>query len=155
MSAEGERAVAQYRLLVGGLNALARHAHPAAAIGESYVLRALALAGWTPRLHSCVVCGRHVAVSPVAGESGDDGGAGEGRMSGPMFFSPSAGGLMCSTDRTPDAKRIDPDEWCSSRRRSTGIGECLTGLRRMRGCCDLLKTGASIIWNAPFVPCAC
>lgn len=73
VSAEGERAVAQYRLLVGGLNALARHAHPATAIGESYVLRALALAGWTPRLHSCVVCGRHVAVSPVAGESGDDG----------------------------------------------------------------------------------
>ena len=68
VSAEGERAVAQYRLLVGGLNALARHAHPATAIGESYVLRALALAGWTPRLHSCVVCGRHVAVSPVAGE---------------------------------------------------------------------------------------
>lgn len=31
-------------------------------------------------------------------------------MSDPMFFSPSAGGLMCSTDRTPDAKRIDPDE---------------------------------------------
>ena len=110
VSAEGERAVAQYRLLVGGLNALARHAHPATAIGESYVLRALALAGWTPRLHSCVVCGRHVAVSPVAGESGDDGGAGESRMSGPMFFSPSAGGLMCSIDRTPDAKRIDPDE---------------------------------------------
>ena len=49
VSAEGERAVAQYRLLVGGLNALARHAHPATAIGESYVLRALALAGWTPR----------------------------------------------------------------------------------------------------------
>ena len=39
VSAEGERAVAQYRLLVGGLNALARHAHPATAIGESYVLR--------------------------------------------------------------------------------------------------------------------
>lgn len=76
VSAEGERAVAQYRLLVGGLNALARHAHPATAIGESYVLRALALAGWTPRLHSCVVCGRHVAVSPVAGESGDDGAPG-------------------------------------------------------------------------------
>lgn len=41
VSAEGERAVAQYRLLVGGLNALARHAHPAAAIGESYVLLSL------------------------------------------------------------------------------------------------------------------
>lgn len=34
VSAEGERAVAQYRLLVGGLNALARHAHPATAIGN-------------------------------------------------------------------------------------------------------------------------
>ena len=88
VSAEGERAVAQYRLLVGGLNALARHAHPATAIGESYVLRALALAGWTPRLHSCVVCGRHVAVSPVAGESGDDGGAGGGPHVGPDVLLP-------------------------------------------------------------------
>ena len=110
VSAEGERAVAQYRLLVGGLNALARHAHPATAIGESYVLRALALAGWTPRLHSCVVCGRHVAVSAGRpGERRSDGAPGKAACR-PDVLLPSAGGLMCSIDRTPDAKRIDPDE---------------------------------------------
>lgn len=43
-------------------------------------------------------------------------------MSGPMFFSPSAGGLMCSTDRTPDAKRIDPDEVVQLSAAVDGIG---------------------------------
>ncbi len=91
VSAEKERAVAQYRLLVGALNALARHAHPARrSWNPMCCVRWLWPVGLR-RLHSCVVCGRHVAVSPVAGESGDDGGAGEGHMSGPMFFSPSAG----------------------------------------------------------------
>ena len=55
------------------------------------VLRALALAGWTPRLHSCVVCGRHVAVSPVAGESGDDGAPGRAACRAMFFSRPPAG----------------------------------------------------------------
>lgn len=54
---EQERSVAQYRLVLGALNALSKHAHEAAAIGDSYVMRALAIAGWTPRLRACVVCG--------------------------------------------------------------------------------------------------
>ena len=50
--------MAQYRLVLGALNALSKHAHEAAAIGDSYVMRALAIAGWTPRLRACVVCGQ-------------------------------------------------------------------------------------------------
>ena len=77
---EQERSVAQYRLVLGALNALSKHAHEAAAIGDSYVMRALAIAGWTPRLRACVVCGE-----PISADR-------------PWFFSISAGGLMCLTD---------------------------------------------------------
>lgn len=92
VSAENERASAQYQLLIGALNALAKHAHPAEAIGDSYVLRALALAGWTPRLRSCVVCGRAVNSHER------------------VFLSVAGGGVMCAADRTPDAKPLSDDE---------------------------------------------
>ena len=55
ISTENEPSPAQYLLLAGALNALSRHAHPCSAIGDSYVLRALSHAGWTPRLDACVV----------------------------------------------------------------------------------------------------
>ena len=83
VTTEHEPQPAQYQLVVGALPALAARAHPAQTICESYVLRALALAGWTPRLHACVVCGR---------------------TDGLMFFSSAAGGTMCMADHTPEAK---------------------------------------------------
>ncbi|MBT1180580.1 DNA repair protein RecO [Bifidobacterium sp. CP2] len=87
VTAENERTVAQYRLLIGALNALARHAHAPAHISGSYVMRALAIAGWEPRLTSCVVCG--------------------GRWdAGDVFFSIPAGGLMCARDHTPESRRV-------------------------------------------------
>ena len=49
-STEHEQLPNQYRLLIGALNALAKQSHAPQAIGDSYVMRALALAGWTPRL---------------------------------------------------------------------------------------------------------
>lgn len=55
---EEERVAGQYRLLIGALNALAKHAHASDHIASSYVMRALSLAGWSPRLHACVVCGQ-------------------------------------------------------------------------------------------------
>ena len=55
---EKEPAAAQYRLVLGALNALAKHAHDSSAIGDSYVLRALAIAGWTPRLRVLGGAGR-------------------------------------------------------------------------------------------------
>lgn len=83
VTTEHEPQPAQYQLVVGALHALAARAHHAQTICKSYVLRALALAGWTPRLHACVVCGR---------------------TDGLMFFSSAAGGTMCMADHTPEAK---------------------------------------------------
>ena len=57
VSAEREPSPVHYRLLVAALSALARGLHNPACIGDSYVLRALAVAGWSPRLDSWVVCG--------------------------------------------------------------------------------------------------
>lgn len=87
---EGERTPAQYRLLVAALAALARRAHDPHAVGASYVMRALAAAGWTPRLSACVVCGRR----PAAGEK--------------TYLSMPAGGLMCGKDHTPESHRLSP-----------------------------------------------
>ena len=87
VTTEHERVDAQYRLLIGALHALASHAHEPAAIADSYVMRALALAGWSPRLDACVVCGR---------PAGD-----------PVYLSVAAGGVMCQADRTRDAHRVD------------------------------------------------
>ncbi|KAB7790506.1 DNA repair protein RecO [Bifidobacterium leontopitheci] len=103
VTAEGERAAAQYTLLRGALNALAKRMHPAKAIGQSYVMRALMAAGWAPRLESCVVCGRRLA----GGADGADGAGGLGCAGGAMYLSVAGGGVMCAADRTPDAKRVD------------------------------------------------
>ena len=48
---------AQYTLLLGGLRALAAGEHPSGQIVDSYLLRALALAGWSPSLDECAVSG--------------------------------------------------------------------------------------------------
>ncbi|MBT1172794.1 DNA repair protein RecO [Bifidobacterium sp. MA2] len=126
VTAENERAAAQYRLLIGALNALARHAHASAHISSSYVMRALAIAGWEPRLFSCVVCGERPAMdgAGVDAESAGDaaGGIGSGVPAGPgpvpgtgtngfasgMYLSMPGGGLMCGRDHTPDARRLPP-----------------------------------------------
>ncbi len=84
VAAENERADGQYRLLVGALNALANHAHAPRLISASYVMRALSLAGWTPRIASCVVCGG----TDVA------------------FFSVPDGGSMCANDHTTQSHRV-------------------------------------------------
>ena len=83
---EHERMTDQYRLLIGALNALAKRAHAPQTIGCSYVMRALALAGWTPRLGTCVVCG----------------------AAAPAYLSIASGGVMCEADHTTDARRIAP-----------------------------------------------
>ncbi|QOL32905.1 DNA repair protein RecO [Bifidobacterium eulemuris] len=75
----------QYRLLIAALAALARHTHDPKAIGGSYVMRALSLAGWSPRLGACVVCGG------IPTE----------------YLSIPAGGVMCAIDHTPESQRVD------------------------------------------------
>lgn len=48
----------QFLLLVGGLRALAERAHPTSLILDSYLLRALSLAGWSPSVDACAQTGQ-------------------------------------------------------------------------------------------------
>lgn len=47
----------QYLLLLGALHSLAMRRHPAQLVLDSYLLRALAVAGWAPSFFDCAVCG--------------------------------------------------------------------------------------------------
>ncbi len=62
----------QYLLLVGALHALSHRRHDPALILASYMLRALAIAGWAPSCFDCAVCG---AEGPHAAFSITEGGA--------------------------------------------------------------------------------
>lgn len=54
---EHEATTEQFLLLVGGLRALAEQAHHPSLIVDSYLLRALSLAGWTPSVRDCAQTG--------------------------------------------------------------------------------------------------
>lgn len=47
----------QYLLLVGALRSLAKREHEPSLILDSYLLRALAIAGWAPNFFDCTRCG--------------------------------------------------------------------------------------------------
>lgn len=85
---DGVPALHQYRLLLGALLALGRAEQPPTAIVDSYLLRALAAAGWAIVLEGCSACG---AV--------DDAG----------WFNPQGGGLVCVRCRPPSSARLDAD----------------------------------------------
>ena len=55
---EDEGSMQQYLLLVGALRSLSRAEHGASLTLDSYLLRALALAGWAPSFQDCARCGR-------------------------------------------------------------------------------------------------
>ena len=85
---EGEPARQQYHLLVGALHALANGTsdgtRPAAMVMDSYLLRALSMAGYAPSLSDCARCG---ATGPH------------------QAFSPAAGGMVCLRCRPPASAR--------------------------------------------------
>jgi DNA repair protein RecO (recombination protein O) len=56
--AGGETSPQQYLLLVGGLRALANKDHDSGLILDSYLLRALSVAGWAPNFSDCARCGK-------------------------------------------------------------------------------------------------
>jgi DNA repair protein RecO (recombination protein O) len=56
--AGGETSPQQYLLLVGGLRALANQDHDSSLILDSYLLRALSVAGWAPNFTDCARCGK-------------------------------------------------------------------------------------------------
>ncbi len=80
--------VGHFPLLVGGLKALASKAHDPSLILDSYILRALALAGWTPELEACV----------ITGESGPH-----------TAFVVSAGGVVADSVAPPGTPRLHPE----------------------------------------------
>ncbi|KFJ08073.1 DNA repair protein RecO [Bifidobacterium tsurumiense] len=86
VSTEHEPSADQYRLVIAALGALSRRKHAPDAIARSYVMRALSLAGWTPRMDSCVVCGSRDHLD---------------------YISVRSGGVMCANDHTPDARAVD------------------------------------------------
>lgn len=79
---------AQYRLLLGGLKALAGKKHAAELIIDSYILRALSIAGWTPELTTCV----------LTGEAGAH-----------THFLITAGGVVSDSAAPPGTPRLKPE----------------------------------------------
>lgn len=55
---EAEGSTQQYLLLVGALRSLSRREHASSSTLDSYLLRALAIAGWAPSFVDCARCGR-------------------------------------------------------------------------------------------------
>ena len=79
-SEEKEPSVQQFLLLVGGLRAMAAGDHRPGQILDSYLLRALSVAGYAPSFEHCAHCG----------------------LEGPhRWFNPSMGGVLCATCRVP------------------------------------------------------
>lgn len=76
---------AHYSLLLGGLRALAAGDHESGLIVDSYLLRALALSGWSPSLDSCA----------VTGETGDH-----------RAFAVSLGGVVSDEAAPPGSPRL-------------------------------------------------
>ncbi|MDN4611505.1 MULTISPECIES: DNA repair protein RecO [Arthrobacter] len=78
----GEGGGAQYALVAGAFSALSRNLHPSELILDSYLLRALATAGWAPSFTDCARCG---APGPHSA------------------FSAPLGGAVCPSCRPPGA----------------------------------------------------
>ena len=78
----------QYLLLVGALRSLSRSEHPSSLILDSYLLRALSIAGWAPNFEKCALCdktGQHRA------------------------FSMQLGGVLCDSCRAPGMAVIEAE----------------------------------------------
>jgi DNA repair protein RecO (recombination protein O) len=77
---ERQPSVQQFLLLVGGLRAMTGGEHGPSQVLDSYLLRSLAVSGYAPSFDHCTRCGEE----------------------GPhRWFSPAAGGTLCSDCRLP------------------------------------------------------
>lgn len=85
---EEEDSSQQYLLLTGALAALARRRHAPTLVLDSYILRALAVAGWAPSFSECALCGN----------------------GGPLrAFSAPMGGAVCGDCRPPGSAAPTPE----------------------------------------------
>lgn len=85
---EREPATQQFLLLVGAVRALAERAHAPGLVLDSYLLRALAVAGWAPSFTECARCG---AQGPHSA------------------FAVASGGAVCAPCRPPGAASPAPE----------------------------------------------
>lgn len=85
---EKQPATQQFLLLWGALRTLVAGEHSHGHVLDSYLLRALSVAGYAPSLDHCVHCGD----------------AGPHR-----YFNPSAGGVLCTMCRTPGSATLTLD----------------------------------------------
>lgn len=85
---EHEPSLQQYWLLVGAVRSLAAREHAPGLVLDSYLLRALAIAGWAPTFTDCARCGRP----------------------GPHHaFAVAQGGAVCQACRPPGATSPAPE----------------------------------------------
>ncbi len=88
LTEEGEPALQQFVLLAGALSSLAGGSHEAALVLDSYLLRAMAIAGWAASFHDCARCG---ATGPHPA------------------FNVGAGGTICPVCRPPGSAAPAPE----------------------------------------------
>lgn len=88
VAAEREPALQQFVLLAAAVRALAERAHAPGLVLDSYLLRALAVAGWAPSFADCARCG-----APGPHRS----------------FAVGSGGAMCPACRPPGAASPAPE----------------------------------------------
>jgi DNA repair protein RecO (recombination protein O) len=86
-SVEEEPALPLFLLTLGALRVLAASEHASTLVLDSYLLRAMGIAGWAPALLACAVCG-----TPGAHRG----------------FSVPAGGVVCTDCRPPGAAHPSP-----------------------------------------------
>lgn len=109
---------AHYMLLLGGLRSLAQGDHPSGQVVDSYLLRALALAGWSPSLEVCA----------VTGEPGDH-----------RAFDVSLGGVVAANIAPPGTPQLAPGakellqallagEWEAVERAESGVSSQVSGI---------------------------
>ena len=88
LSEEKEAVLQQFNLLAGALASLAHREHRPELVLDSYLLRAVAIAGWAPSFVDCAGCG----------------------ASGPhRSFNLASGGAVCYSCRTPGSSAPPPE----------------------------------------------
>jgi DNA repair protein RecO (recombination protein O) len=87
LTGEGEPALRQFLLLVGGLRTLVEQTHDPRLVLDAYLLRSLSVAGWAPAIDECCRCGDR------------------GQLRG---FLIAAGGAVCAKCRQPGAATPAP-----------------------------------------------
>lgn len=93
---EREPAVQQFSLLAAALRAMASGERAPGHVLDSYLLRALAVAGYAPSFVDCAHCGRPPVLST-------------GELVTHRWFNPSMGGVLCSTCRIPGSATPAPE----------------------------------------------